>query len=255
MNINNFNFPEINYSYWLSQHGDNNNNLNNGLGLTTRFMNLRQMYPQIGISDEVIELKTMGQAVNFIEQKISNYPNLSDQDYLDIFDAINNWGGRMIQKGIIYARQTLRNNLDEHNWFENYKKAAHLLQLNKLEEGIAVMLGIPGLGISFGSKHIAFWAFDNESIAIYDSKISQVLLRSKNPRKKDIIPFLSAIKDFSSNHSEICHNKTPQVIEKALFAFHKFYWTNDGVWLGNTQGEDLNLAIEINLTLQQLIKP
>jgi hypothetical protein len=134
-----------------------------------------------------------------------------------------------------------------------YKDAANCLrQEENLIQGVVKMFQIPGLGVSFGSKHIAFWTFDNPVTAIYDSKISQILLRSKNPQKKDMLPFLNSINFLFQNHPEYCSSFTPKEIEKALFAYHKYYWSNNGEWLGRDFGHDYNVAIEWNELLQGL---
>jgi hypothetical protein len=243
MIIGDFHYPKINYRFWLSQHGDNNSDFI-GLGLTTRLSNLQKVNPTI--SQEVINLTSMNDAVVFIKNKISKLEK-TDQDYLDIFDAINNWGGKTIQRGIIYSGITLRNNINIRNWFGCYKLSADLLgQKDNFLNGIAMMLKVPGLGVSFGSKHFAFWSYDNSRTAIYDSKISQILLRSRTPKKKDVLPFIESINTLANNHPEFCHNMMPNEIEKALFAFHKYYWTNSGFWLLNEAGEDYDVAIQIN---------
>lgn len=243
MNIENFHFPPIDYGYWLTQHGDNVVG-NVGLGLTTRLSNLQII--NSSISQEVIDLNSMLEAVDYIERKVA-VKTKNNQDYLDIFDAINNWGGKTIQRGIIYSGLTLRNNLEYKDWFTNYINAAELLrEEGQLLMGIELMFKTIGLGVSFGSKHIAFWTFDNPATAIYDSKISQILLRSKNPKTQDMIPFINAINNLSNNHVEFCGELTPKDIEKALFAFHKNYWSNGGVWLGLTSGSDFDCAVEWN---------
>jgi len=239
----NFHFPPIDYRYWLSQHGDNDVG-NIRLGLTSRLSNLKMINSTI--SQDVIELKSMFEAVNYIDEKVA-IKIKEYQDYLDIFDAINNWGGKAIQRGKIYSGLTLRNRLDYEDWFANYIKAANLLrQEDRVLEGIELMFSTPGLGVSFGSKHIAFWTYDNPITAVYDSKISQILLRSANPKIKDMIPFISAINKLANDQSDYCHCLTPKEIEKALFAFHKYYWLNNGKWLGKTSGNDLDCAIEWN---------
>jgi hypothetical protein len=242
-NTDNFHFPPINYRYWLSQHGDNDVG-NIRLGLTSRLSNLKMINSTI--SQDVIELKSMFEAVNYIDEKVA-IKIKEYQDYLDIFDAINNWGGKAIQRGKIYSGLTLRNRLDYEDWFANYIKAANLLrQEDRVLEGIELMFSTPGLGVSFGSKHIAFWTYDNPITAVYDSKISQILLRSANPKIKDMIPFISAINKLANDQSDYCDCLTPKEIEKALFAFHKYYWLNNGKWLGKTSGNDLDCAIEWN---------
>jgi hypothetical protein len=241
--IDNFHFPPIDYRYWLSRHGDN---IVGGtrLGLTSRLSYLKMMNSTI--SQDVIGLKSMPEAVKFIERKIASETK-GEQDYLDIFDAINNWGGKTIQRGKIYSGLTLRNNLEYGNWFANYIMAADLLrQKERVLDGIELMFSIPGLGVSFGSKHIAFWTYDNPVTAVYDSKISQILLRSENPKIKDVIPFFSAIKKLADDQSEYCGNLMPKEIEKALFAFHEYYWLNNGKWLGKTSGNDFGCAVEWN---------
>jgi hypothetical protein len=243
MNIENFHFPPIDYRYWLSQHGDNDIG-NVGLGLTTRLSNLRII--NSSISQEVIDLNSMLEAVNYIERKVA-VKTKNNQDYLDIFDAINNWGGKTIQRGIVYSGLTLRNNLEYKDWFANYINAAELLrEEGGLLKGIELMFKTIGLGVSFGSKHIAFWTFDNPATAIYDSKISQILLRSKNPKTKDMVPFINAINMLSINHRIYCGNLNPKEIEKALFAFHKYYWSNSAKWLGLSSGNDFDCAVEWN---------
>lgn len=239
----NFHFPPIDYRYWLSQHGDNDVG-NNRLGLTSRLSNLKKNNSTI--SADVIELKSMSDAVSFIEKKVASETK-TYQDYLDIFDAINNWGGKAIQRGIIYSGLTLRNKLDHEDWFAYYIKAANLLrQEDRVLEGIELMFSTPGLGVSFGSKHIAFWTYDNPVTAVYDSKISQILLRSENPKIKDMIPFISAINKLANEQSDYCDGLKPKEIEKALFAFHKYYWLNNGRWLGKVSGNDIDCAIEWN---------
>lgn len=239
----NFHFPPIDYRYWLSQHGDNDVG-NIRLGLTSRLSSLKMINSTI--SQDVIELKSMFEAVNYIEKKVASETK-SYQDYLDIFDAINNWGGKAIQRGIIYSGLTLRNKLDHEDWFAYYIKAANLLrQEDRVLEGIELMFSTPGLGVSFGSKHIAFWTYDNPVTAVYDSKISQILLRSENPKIKDMIPFISAINKLANEQSDYCDGLKPKEIEKALFAFHKYYWLNNGRWLGKVSGNDIDCAIEWN---------
>jgi hypothetical protein len=239
----NFHFPPIDYRYWLSQHGDNDVG-NIRLGLTSRLSNLKMINSTI--SQDVIELKSMFEAVNYIEKKVASETK-SYQDYLDIFDAINNWGGKAIQRGIIYSGLTLRNKLDHEDWFANYIKAANLLrQEDRVLEGIELMFSTPGLGVSFGSKHIAFWTYDNPVTAVYDSKISQILLRSENPKIKDMIPFISAINKLANEQSDYCDRLKPKEIEKALFAFHKHYWSNGSKWLGLKGGIDFDCAVKWN---------
>ncbi len=243
LGADNFHFPPIDYKYWLSQHGDNDIG-NNRLGLTSRLSNLKIINSTI--SDNVIELKSMSEAASFIEKKVAS-ETISYQDYLDVFDTINNWGGKSIQRGKIYSGITLRNNLDFQDWFANYIIAAKCLRdRDRFVEGVELMFAIPGLGVSFGSKHIAFWTFDNPAIAIYDSKISQILLRSINPRMNDMMPFISAINKLANHHSDYFGRLSPKDIEKALFAFHKHYWSNSSKWLGLKGGIDFDCAVKWN---------
>ena len=85
--------------------------------------------------------------------------------------------------------------------------------INKFEE-------MPQIGVSFATKHLAFWV-DNVATPVYDERIAKMLL-GKKPAVKDYNSF----REWASDLAPKVGLKNGIEVEKALFAFSNNYFDN-----------------------------
>ena len=224
---------DIDFNYWL------NKNSYYGDAPLNKSMRTAQtkMKKDFGITYEFV---ICNELISEIEASVSGYRKSLDENLaIKAFDLIQLWGGGMGVKGFYYSGTRG----DLQCWLPLY-----LDFINKIdsEENDAVairtaldnLLGIKGIGMSFGTKHLKFWA----KLPIFDDRIS-LLLYSKKCKKVD--DYLIFLKDMQLL-SEVSSLSILEV-ERSLFAFSQNYFKNDKLVLLREQsvGVDSEIALAI----------
>lgn len=187
------------------------------------------------------DFKTCNQLIDQIYSDIAEY-NLTKKDDLAIriFDMIQIWGGSMGIK-IFYFSGTRH---DLPKWLPTYtsfiksvSEEANEQSIN-IQNGLEKLLSIHGLGMSFATKHLKFWA----NLPIFDNRISLLLYSSKAKKVSEYLKFLDDVGDLASQSG-----LTILDVETSLFAFSQHYFYNDELMLTgkNTNDTDYDIAREI----------
>ena len=190
---------------------------------------------------------TSHELVAIIEDKIKNFCfDKSDNDDLgDIFDLIQAWGGKMGRQP--YVGKGVRCNFSE--WAEDYRRGAQAAQDgNNYMAAIETWLKIRGLGLSFATKHLKFWA----DMPILDTRIS-LLLTGKN----NSIPYgtcIGSLEELKKNAElpKMSDKKVLSEIEKALFSFSQTFFKNGKLEFldeAHSNKKDYNIACELTNVL------
>jgi hypothetical protein len=173
--------------------------------------------------------------------------------YLSIFDAVNAWGG-ISARGMYNKRTKIYNNTTRKSWkqwIEVYISAVENISKGKTDEVLQNLTEIEYMGIAFATKHMWYWSDYflterknvisetkkiQESVLtgryiVFDMRIS-MLLFYKRPNVKN---YSEAQKKLIEIRNEL-NLKREKIgfpkfdisdIEKAIFAFSQFYFSND----------------------------
>ena len=189
--------------------------------------------------------------VRTIKNKIKNFSfDKSDNDDLgDIFDLIQVWGGKMGKYPYFISK--CRHTLSE--WAEDYRRGAQTARdgndVPAYATAIETWMKIKGLGPSFATKHLKFWA----DMPILDTRISLLLTGKKNPvkfRAARYKKFLCSLEELKKKAGlpKMSDKETLSEIEKALFAFSQAFFKNSKLEFldkNNSNEKDYNIACKL----------
>ena len=227
-------FPEIDYKFWLSNW---NESIGSGKVYTNK--NLKKYITFEGdINSCTVEI------FDLVSQN-----DLSKLKILRAVDLIYSWGGPSGRMFYNSSRNKIspREELEHHNEiFETYLKGVQLAKKGQTES-IEIFNSIRGIGSSYASKHSYFWSINSENpLIIVDSKIAGALgyktiqLLNKDYKYEEIV------KSFVSKSHLEYDEKNASYVERALFAFHNFYFLNDNSdWKNKIEFNDYNEASNI----------
>ncbi len=222
------------------------------------------------LKKENLEDRDMSKIKQLADEIADDIHNKSKSDdieikYLEIFDAINAWGG-ISAKGMYNPKNTNNPNQTTRKtwklWIEKYIDAIEFIKMGETNKALeklhkaevsAKKTGIENLGIAFATKHMWYWSDYylnmwekdvskkpnnsklNERYIVFDMRISKLLFY-KNPERITYIEALKKFKTIKNDLNKEIQNKNLKPfdnsdIEKALFAFSQFYFANDiDVW-------------------------
>lgn len=227
-------FPDINYDFWLLNWTET---IGNGKVYTNK--NIEQYIKFDGninsCTKEIIELTKL--------QKITK------NNVLRVIDLIYSWGGRSGRmfysqtKGSSSPREELEGNSET---YENYLKGVALAKEGKTES-IDKFISIKGIGSSYASKHSYFWSLNSDNpLIIVDSKIAGALGFSTISLLEKQSKYNQTVKSFIEKAQIEFKENDPSKVERALFAFHNFYFLNDNSgWKNEINFQDYNEAKKI----------
>jgi hypothetical protein len=173
--------------------------------------------------------------------------------YLSIFDAVNAWGG-ISARGMYIRKTKIYNNTTRKSWkqwIEVYINAVENISKGKTDEVLQSLTEIEYMGIAFATKHMWYWSDYfltkrknvisetkkiqesglTERYIVFDMRIS-MLLFYKRPNVKNYSEaqkkLIEIRNDFNLKRKKIGFTKFDiSDIEKAIFAFSQFYFSND----------------------------
>ncbi len=226
--------PKINYLYWLNKWHEN---IGNSTIRNVSYSSFRGTLHEC--EEKILE--------------IVKSPNLTDEKILQAIDLINHWGGSESRYFYIDKKSKGLNNeiilKNPKNLItrpENlmiYKKGIEQAKKNQIKSA-GTFLKIFGIGPSYMGKHAYFWS--GLELVIIDAKIAGCLgykssqsLLNRNTYES-VVEFLNSIKE-----EEKLNHVTD--VEKAMFAFHKNFFTNNNLGFKSNFKDktDLNFAIEL----------
>lgn len=250
--------PNINYKYWLEVSKNRQDSPTNGT-FSSMLTILRNNLSNTDVIWEVVNDENRAtQTMNGILKKGHEYADeiyreLNEKDftelkqkktdvlYLGIFDIVQGWGGitgriPYTKNSSYFKNQPRLANLSARNspdkWLSVYKAAVSLIKNGEFMKALITFESINGLGISFASKHLWFWAnyfkskglLKDRSVHVYDTRIARMLYGRKADTQDynhvselydDIIKTYDLI---DMSHSDI---------EQALFAFSNTFYDNN----------------------------
>jgi len=239
-------FPKIDFYYWSNKNeafsdSELTSTIRTGL-LHARRGNL------IGPILDSINLKTNKMLVDLISQKIQAYNNISkfsDDELLIIFDLIQGWGGRMGKTPYVKP-QTGPTRLTWKPLAKTYRDSIAISFDNNFnyEHFLNCLMQIPGIGVSFATKHMFFWTEygpRRNAIPIYDARIKLLLCLSERDAV-DYKVFYMAMEKAAQ-----VSNITVAIIERALFAFSQNYFPNNSLVINSTPKDmtDIDEALRL----------
>ncbi len=231
-------FPKIDYKHWFNQW-----TLDVGGASVYSNKNLTKYIRFDGnINSCTSEIFTLVKATEITKANI-----------LRVVDLIYSWGGpsgRMFyasKKGEIAPRESLEN---DDSVFSIYMNAIQLAKQGK-EESINEFCKIAGIGRSFGSKHAYFWSLDSKNpLIIIDSKIAGALGYSTIESLDKAHKYGEIVSKFRTLALEKFNEDDPSKIERALFAFHNYYFLNDNSgWKNEVSGHNFPEANALSAKL------
>ena len=167
--------------------------------------------------------------------------------YIEVFDTINAWGGAAIR--MFYNNEILLKDENKTKgiprmhvglWIKKYIKVVELIKKGEYDDALNIIYNdIPGLGVSFGTKHIWFWSefFINNNLSkteiatVYDERMAKLLF-GKAANAKDYSNarnIYKEIRDELNKNLKIdsSNTYTSKDVERSLFAFSQFYFNNN----------------------------
>ena len=258
-NVNEIILPNINYNYWKDKADSNTENPENGT-FATMVTTLKNNLPKGSIIlkylndpkegdhsmkkiiDKAVKLADEYRDTTFYKNKDSlNLPpsvnesslsNFINQNVLllGIFDAIMGWGGNSIR---MFYNNENSNRKKFEKWLHHYKEAIELVKEGDFKTALHKFDDIPGIDISFASKHLWFWGFywksrgylsDKETTHVYDTRIARILFG----KKAEVTDYDLAEKEYSNIRKKYnLDDYSFSDIEKSLFSFSNQYFNNE----------------------------
>jgi hypothetical protein len=254
--------PEIDYIYWRENYINDIESGNPKERTKKSLNNIRgQILNHLKESDELyhilieenFEKRTMQIIEKFafkIAEKIntSNNVEANDKYYLTIFDAINAWGGSAIR--LFYNYQITIQVEDTKKiegiprsyykyWLNHYIIAIAFIEKGDFDNALKEIVdNIPGIGVSFGTKHIWFWSEyfksknENDSYevaTVYDERMAKLFFgkSAKLIEYSEIrIIFKNIANELNSKYKDFLKFDSKDV-ERSIFAFSQFYFNNN----------------------------
>lgn len=261
--------PDIDYVYWRKEY---DNKIGGGIpnertrkslnAIRTKILkHISQNDPLYGVLvDPALENRTMDKLEaegKRLASMIENETDLSKKDafYLAIFDIVNAWGGGSIGRFYTSKRNPTRETrrASYKKFIPYYKEAVNKIKEGKYTEALRIIDSdkVPGIGISFGAKHLWFWSdffkdngSDKEIAPVYDMRIALAFRMWGGPKTSDYDDFISALDVVKSKYKDF----TRKDVERAIFAFSDHYFNNDMTsWNQNVTDQDENFDVAESL--------
>ncbi|MFD0798472.1 hypothetical protein ACFQZJ_13450 [Maribacter chungangensis] len=224
-------FPEINYQFWLSKW---NESIGQGKVYTNKNIEKYIKFENNinACTNEIIEL--------------TKYEEITKKNVFRVIDLIYSWGGRSGRmfysktKNRISPREELEK---DSNVYETYFEGIILAKKGNTES-ISKFNSIRGIGASYASKHSYFWSINSDNpLIIVDSKIAGALGHISIDSLEKKSKYRETVQLFIDKAEIEFNDKNPSKVERALFAFHNFYFLNDNSgWKNRIEFEDFNQA-------------
>jgi hypothetical protein len=259
-NPNNSLIPKIDFNYWYNKNLIESKKKKKVTAVLTKIVNLyneNKNFEQAyfcGNQTEIDRLKNLNyiELENEIIEKIRNVndiENISDFEALVIFDLINIWGGLQGGSNFYQIKNKKSVRLGYKEWLSKYKALIKKAVIKDKQAYDYILDGnIPYLGMSFGSKHISFWSRrygNNKCLIIIDNKIAGCT-GAKNASLAD---YSRIIHEIHILEDEL--KIEPQILEKALFSFHKNYFDNDNsTFFSKESNRDFETALKVKNILE-----
>ncbi len=277
--------PEIDYKYWRENYINDIESGNPKERTKKSLNNIRgQILNHLTETDELynilieenFEKRTM-KIIEIFAYKIAEKIETSNDSvkinnyYLTIFDAINAWGGSAIR--LFYNNKIkigIKNSeiikgiprLHYNYWLNYYINAIKLIEKGEFDNALTIIdKNIPGVGVSFGTKHIWFWSeyfkskTKNENYevgTVYDERMAKLFF-GRTAKSKDYaavrILFKKIAIELNSKYDDIVKFDSKDV-ERSIFAFSQFYFNNnltnwgEGKYKQHPKKKDSNETIE-----------
>jgi len=223
--------PKIDYDFWLSNWNDTV-----GRGKVYTNKNLR----------EYIKFDNDINSCTAEIYKLTKSNKLSKQTILQVVDLIYSWGGpsgRMFYSKT-NGKESPREELEMNkNTFQKYLDGIKLAKEGKTSS-IKMFNSIRGIGPSYASKHSYFWSVNSYNpLIIIDSKIAGALGYNTIDLLLKDYSYTQIIKSFIHKAEAEFKEINPTKVERALFAFHNFYFLNDNSnWKNKNETENFEEA-------------
>ena len=252
--------PNIDFNYWYNRNLEDSKNIQQrSKSMVSKIANIYEInnnYNQsyfCGNIEEVHRLKNLNyiDLENEIIKQIINIENIDsekDASILKIFDLINIWGGLTGGSNFYHIKNDSSPRLDYKNWLPEYKELINMAILKDLNAYKYILNNnIPGLRMSFGSKHISFWSRKNANtrcLIIIDNKIAGTtgFKKANDANYSMIVSELHKLEDDLKME--------PHKLEKALFTFHMHFFDNkNSKFYGKIGDNDYSIALKLKKQL------
>jgi muramoyltetrapeptide carboxypeptidase LdcA involved in peptidoglycan recycling len=207
--------PVINYEFWLDQWD--------------KQIGAEKVYSNKNTKQFIVFDGNTSECANKIVE-LTKEQNLNKEIMLRVVDLIYSWGGpsgRMFYSSVgnnLSPRKELEIN---GACFATYEKGVKLARAGdaKCKE---IFKTIKGIGSSFASKHAYFWSLSSQyPLIIVDSKIAGVLGYQTVEELERKVNYLEIVVKFKEKASVEFGDNDSSKVERALFAFHNYYFLND----------------------------
>ena len=227
-------FPKIDYKFWLSNWGES--------------VGQKKAYTNKNMIEYIVFDGDINSCTNEIFDLVKS-SRTNKASVLRVVDLIYSWGGRSGRlfyastKGKFSPRKELETNEDT---FSKYLKGVALAQAGK-SDSIDQFCKVNGIGPSYASKHAYFWSINSENpLIIVDSKIAGALGYKTIDELEKRHNYKNIVESFKNKAVDEFEEANPSKIERALFAFHKYYFlNNNNDWKNNIEGHDYDEALKL----------
>lgn len=224
-------FPDIEYSYWLSEW--------------TRSIGELPIYSNKNMVGYIVFNGDINSCTSEILTLVKSQ-DISKPTVLRIIDLIYSWGGksgRMFYASV-NGKVSPRQSLDQRDSIFNKYLQGVMLAKQGDSRSIKKFCEVDGIGLSYASKHAYFWSLDSKKpLIIVDSKIAGSLGYSTIQSLEKVHKYRDIVFAFRNKSLEEFNEDNPSKVERALFAFHNHYFLNDNNgWKNKGESKDFTEA-------------
>ena len=227
--------PQINTQFWLDK-----NEYYSDQYLSTQIKTGLSHAKKAGLIEPYIaSIKSNAELVELILRRIRLFQASEnrEEDGLIIFDLIQSWGGATGRSPYVRPKNCPPRPNDK-NFGPTYLSAIDSLitmssrgvTIEGIEEANRLICNLPYVSESFSTKHLQFWSIGldmSPRLAIYDSRMILLINGANKAKKSNRYSYLRFL-DALQTHAEQV-NQSPEIIERALFAFSKNFFPNESL--------------------------
>lgn len=241
--------PQINIQFWLDK-----NEYYSDQYLSTQIQTGLSHAKKAGLIEPyIVSIKSNAELVELILRRIRLFQASEnrEEDGLIIFDLIQSWGGATGRSPYVRPKNCPPRPNDK-NFGSTYISAIDTLIAMKSEgvttEGVdeanRLICDLPYVSESFSTKHLQFWSLGldiSPRLAIYDSRMILLVNGANKTKKSNRYSYLEFLDALHARADQV--NQSPEIVERALFAFSKNFFPNDSLVINDDVESDTDYKV------------
>ena len=245
--------PQINTQFWLDK-----NEYYSDQYLSTQIKTGLSHAKKAGLIEPYIaSIKSNAELVELILRRIGLFQASEnrEEDGLIIFDLIQSWGGATGRSPYVRPKNCPPRPNDK-NFGPTYLSAIDSLitmssggvTIEGIEEANRLICNLPCVSESFSTKHLQFWSIGldiSPRLAIYDSRMILLINGANKAKKSNRYSYLEFLHALQTHAEQV--NQSPEIIERALFAFSKNFFPNESLVINDNVASNIDHEIALQL--------